>query len=158
MSKATTEKVVLQFQSAIVEPVRAYGSLTTEFYARLFASQFEAARTVTEISLDQSRRWACMNVPASPQILLEEQQRALQAIGECLQDDAETLVDLTQDYLSRFCKLSEESMQKRQALAQENTQLFTENLKESQHFFDNSLPAEDSQPQPQSPPRVAGMR
>ncbi len=146
MSKETMEKVVEQFQSAIVEPMRAYGSLTTEYYARLFVSQFEAARTVTQISLDQSRRWVDMKDPASPRALLEEQQRAFQAISECLQDDAETLVDLNQEYLSKFHKLSEESMHKRQNLARDNTQLVTENLKESQHFFDDTLPTEQSQP------------
>lgn len=141
MSKETMEKVVEQFQSAIVEPMRAYGSLTTEYYARLFDSQFDAARTVTRISLDQSRRWVGMDGPPSPRILLEEQQRALQAISECLQGDAETLVDLNQEYLSKFHELSEESMQKTQGLARDNTQLVTENLKESQNFFDDTRPA-----------------
>lgn len=158
MSRETMEKVVEQFQSAIVESMRAYGSLTTEYYARLFDSQFHAARTVTEIGLGQSRRWLGMKDPASSGGLLKDQQQALQAISECLQDDAETLVDLNQKYLSKFCKLSEESMQKQQVLAQENTQLITENIKESQHFFDNSLPVEQSQPQSQSYPRLTAIR
>ncbi|HSP59074.1 MAG TPA: hypothetical protein VLO12_12290 [Halomonas sp.] len=158
MSKETMEKVVEQFQSAIVESMRDYGSLTTEYYARLFDSQLHAARTVTEIGLDQSRRWVSMNALASPGTLLEEQQRTLKAIGECLQDDAETLVDLNQEYLSKFHKLGEESMQKKQVLARENTQLITENLKESQHFFDNTLPADQSQPQTQSYSRVTAVR
>lgn len=154
MSKETMEKVVEQFQSAIVEPVRAYGTLTTEYYARLLASKFDAARAVTEISLDQSRRLAGMNAPASPLTLLKEQQQALQAISECLQDDAETLVDLNQEYISKLHKLSEESLQKRQSLALDNTQLVTENLKESQSFFNDTLPAGESQPQP----RVTALR
>ncbi|MBS9404728.1 phasin family protein [Halomonas sp. TRM85114] len=141
MSKKTMEKVVGEIESAIVEPMRAYGSLTTEYFARLLDSQFDAARTVTKISLGQSRRWAGMKDPISPLTLCEDQQRAIQAISECLQDDAETLVDLNQEYLGKFYKLNEESMQNGQKLARDNTQLITENLKDSQHFFDDTLPA-----------------
>ncbi|MDN3521658.1 phasin family protein [Halomonas ramblicola] len=109
-TKATTQKATEQFEGVFVEPARAYGSLTLEFYEKLFGAQLDAARRYTDLSLAQARAWIDVRDADGFKKAVEGQQKAAQDLGEQVKADVEKVSGLGQDYLQKGQKLVEESL------------------------------------------------
>jgi len=116
-TKATTRKTTEQFEGLFVEPARAYGSLTLEYYEKLLGAQLDAARSYTDLGLAQARAWIEVRDVEGFNKALEGQQKAAQQLNEQLKGDAETLSGLGQEYLQKSQKLVEESMKSATAAA-----------------------------------------
>lgn len=110
MSNATIDQTTQQFQTSIVEPARAFGSLTLEFYEKLLSAQFDAVRALADMSLAQSRTWLDVKDAESLKKVVESQQKAVQDMGERFKGDADKVTTLGQEYLQKGQKLAEESI------------------------------------------------
>ncbi|WP_445003418.1 phasin family protein [Halomonas mongoliensis] len=117
MSKATTRKSTEQFQTLVADPARAYGSLTLEYYEKLFSAQLEAARRYTELGFAQARAWVDVRDVDGFNKALEGQQKAAEQLNEQLKGDAEALSGLGQEYLQKGQQLVESSMKSATAAA-----------------------------------------
>ncbi|MGR4066909.1 phasin family protein [Halomonas sp. LR3S48] len=101
-----------QFDEAIVEPVRAYGALTTDYFEKLFAAQFDAVRAFADTSLAQSRSWLEVKDSDSFRQVIEQQQQAVRELSEKMKEDAEKIRALSQEYLQETQQLTAAGMQK----------------------------------------------
>ncbi|MGJ7457692.1 phasin family protein [Halomonas sp. MA07-2] len=117
MTKATTQTATEKFEGLLVEPARAYGSLTLEYYEKLMAAQLEATRRYADFSLAQARAWIDVHDAEGLKKVMEDQQKVAQDLGDHLKSDAEKLSELGQDYLQKSQKLVEESMKSATAAA-----------------------------------------
>ncbi|WP_444676919.1 phasin family protein [Halomonas sp. E19] len=109
MSK-TQEKTQQQFEAFFSTPVRAYGSLTLEYYEKLLSAQFEIFRSYSEIGIAQARSWLDVKDADSLKKVVESQQKAAKEFGERLQGDTKKVVDLNQEFLQRGQKLAEQNL------------------------------------------------
>lgn len=110
-TKTDGNQATEQFDNAMVEPVRAYGALTTDYFEQLFSAQFDAVRAFADTSLAQSRSWLEVRDSDSLRKVIEEQQQAVREMSERLKEDSDKIRSLSQDYLKETQKLSMESIQ-----------------------------------------------
>ncbi len=109
-TKAATQKTTEQFEDILVQPARAYGSLTLEFYEKLLNAQLDAARSYTEFSMGQARAWIDVRDAEDLKKVVEGQQKAIQDMGERIKADTDKVNALGQDFLQKSQKLVEESV------------------------------------------------
>jgi len=121
-AEKATDRAKGQFDSSIVDPVRAFGSLTSNYYEELFSAQFDAVRAFADTSLAQSRSWLYVKDSDSFRQVVEEQQQAIREMSERLKADADKIRSLSQDYLRESQQLATESMQQGRNQLEENMQ------------------------------------
>ncbi|MCL7940930.1 phasin family protein [Halomonas sp. ATCH28] len=142
-SNQATKQTSEQLENAIVEPVRAYGALTTDYFEQLFSAQFDAVRAFADTSLAQSRSWLEVRDSDSLQQVIEQQQQAVREMSERLKEDTDKIRSLSQEYLKGTQQLMMESMQSGQNQLEENMQKgqkqFQENLQKGQDQVEDSL-------------------
>lgn len=109
MSK-TQENATQQFENLFLSPARAYGSLTLEYYEKLFSAQLEAFRSYSDLSLAQARAWVDVKDPEGLKQVFETQQKAVKELGERLQGDTKKVVDLSQEFLQKGQQLTEQNV------------------------------------------------
>ncbi|PMR73311.1 phasin family protein [Billgrantia endophytica] len=109
-SEKATEKATQQFEALFITPARAYGSLTLEYCEKLLATQLNAVRTYTELSLAQARAWSDIKDAEGLKQVVESQQKVAQDLGERLQGDTRKVVTLGQEFLQKGQKLAEENV------------------------------------------------
>ncbi|TFH86037.1 phasin family protein [Billgrantia azerbaijanica] len=109
MSK-TNPSATQQFETLFVAPSRAFGSLGLEYTEKLLAAQFDAARAYTDLSLAQARAWLDVKDIEGLKQVVEAQQKAAQELGERVKGDAEKVVTLSQEFLQKGQKLTEENV------------------------------------------------
>ena len=126
-----TDRAKQQLESSIVEPVRAYGSLTTNYYEELFSTQFDAVRAFAETSLAQSRSWLEVKDSESFRKVVEEQQQSIKDMSERLKADTDRISSLSQEYLKESQQLAMSSMQTGQKQLEENMQKGQQQLQEN---------------------------
>lgn len=138
-----TERAKEQFDNAIVEPVRAYGALTTDYFEQLFSAQFDAVRAFSDNSLAQSRSWLEVKDSDSLRQVIEEQQQAVRELSERLKANADKIQTLSQEYLKETQQLTTESMHSGRKQLEENMQKgqqqFQENLEKGQDRVKDSF-------------------
>lgn len=120
-----------QSGSSTDKPLRAYGSLTTDYYEQLFSTQFDAVRNFAEKSLAQSRSWLEVKDSDSFQKVADEQQKAIREMSERLMEDTKKINSLCQEYLNESQQLAMESMEVGRKQLEENMQQGNEQLKEN---------------------------
>lgn len=137
-----TERATEQFDNSIVEPVRAYGALTTDYFEQLFSAQFDAVRAFTDTSLAQSRSWLEARDSDSFRQVIEEQQQAVREMSDRLKEDADKIQSLSEEYLKETQQLTMESMQSSHKQLEENMQKgqkqFQENLQKGKEEADDN--------------------
>lgn len=129
--KEASERANEQFDDAIVEPVRAYGALTANYFEQLFSAQLDAVRAFADTSVAQSHSWLEVKDTDSLRQAIEEQQQAVRAMSERLKEDADKIQSLSQDYLKETQQLTTEGMQKGQKQFEENMQKGQKQFQES---------------------------
>ncbi|WP_163558775.1 phasin family protein [Halomonas sp. NO4] len=109
MSK-TNSSTTQQFDTLFAGPARAYAALSLEFTEKLAAAQFEAARAYTDLSLAQARAWLDVKDVEGFKQIVESQQKVAQDLGNRVKGDAEKVVTLSQEFLQKGQKLTEENV------------------------------------------------
>ena len=130
-AKQATNRAKDQIESSTIEPLRAYGSLTTDYYEQLVSTQFDAVRSFADKGLAQSRAWLDVRDVESFQKVLEEQQQAIRDMRERLKDDAIKISTLSQEYLKESQQLAMERMQVGRQQLEENMQQGKEQIEDS---------------------------
>lgn len=128
----TAERAAEQFDNAIGEPVRAYGTLTTDYFEQLFSAQFDAVRAFADNSLAQSRSWLEVKDSDSFRQMVEQQQQSVQKLTERLKEDADKIRELSQEYLKDTQQLATASMQS-------GGKQIEENMRKGKEQVENSL-------------------
>lgn len=100
-----------QLNDAIVEPVREYGVLTTNYFEKLFSVQFDAVRNFSDNSIAQSRSWLEVKDSDSFKQVVEQQQQAVRELAERLKEDADKIRALSEEYMRDTQSLTKDSMQ-----------------------------------------------
>lgn len=148
-TKKDGDQATEQFDNAMLEPVRAYGTLTTDYFEKLFSAQFDAVRAFAETSLAQSRSWLEVKDPDSFRQVIEEQQQAIREMSERLKEDTDKIQSLSQEYLKETQQLTMESVESGRKQLDENMQKaqkqFQENLQKGKEEADTTQ--QKSQPQ-----------
>ncbi len=121
-TKTDSNQATDQFDNSIVEPVRAYGALTTDYFEQLFSAQFDTVRAFADNSLAQSRSWLEVKDSDSFRQVIEQQQQAVRELSERLKADADKIQSLSQEYLKETQQLTAESMQSGRKQLEENMQ------------------------------------
>ncbi|SDN95006.1 phasin family protein [Vreelandella arcis] len=142
-AEQATKRAKEQIEKSTVEPVRAYGSLTTDYYEKLFSTQFEAVRAFAEKSLAQSRSWLDVKDAESFQKVAAEQQQTVREMSDRLKDDTQKISALSQEFLQESQQLAMESMQVGRKQLEENMQKGKEQVEESMQQSKENL--EDTQ-------------
>lgn len=130
-AKQATNRAKEQIESSTIEPLRAYGALTTDYYEQLFSTQFDAVRSFADKSLAQSRAWLDVRDAESFQKVVEEQQQAIRDMRERLKEDAIKISNLSQEYLKESQQLAMERMQVGRKQLEENMQEGKEQIEDS---------------------------
>ncbi len=126
-----TEKAADQIDKAVEEPVRAYGTMTTDYFEKLFSTQFDTVRAFADTSLAQSRSWLEVRDSDSFKEVAEQQQQAVKEMSERLKEDAEKIQSLSQEYLKETQELAMESMQSGRSELEGNMQKFQSQLQQN---------------------------
>ncbi|AMC99436.1 MULTISPECIES: phasin family protein [Halomonas] len=121
-SDRSSENTKRQFDNAVLEPVRAYGVLTTDYFEKLFSVQFDSVRAFADKNLAQSRSWLEVKDSDSFRQVIEQQQQAVRELSEQMKEDADRIQALSQDYLKETQQLTSESMQSGSKQLEENMQ------------------------------------
>ncbi|RDB41977.1 phasin family protein [Halomonas sp. DQ26W] len=124
-NKATensTERAKEQIDNAVIEPVRAYGALTTDYFEKLFSVQFDSVRAFADKNLAQSRSWLEVKDSESFRQVIEQQQQAVRELSEQMKKDADRIQALNQEYLKETQQLTTENMQMGRKQLEENMQ------------------------------------
>ena len=121
-SDRSSERAKGQFDNAVLEPVRAYGALTTDYFEKLFSVQFDSVRAFADKNLAQSRSWLEVKDSDSFRQVIEQQQQAVRELSEQIKEDADRIQALSQEYLKETQQLTSESMQSGSKQLEENMQ------------------------------------
>lgn len=130
-AEKATNRAKEQFDESAIEPARAYGALITDYYEKLFSTQFEAVRALADKNLAQSRSWLDVKDTESFQKAMKEQQQTIRDMGERLKEDAQKISTLSEEYLKESQQLAMESMQQGRKQLEENVQQGKEQVKNS---------------------------
>ncbi|MBY6111276.1 phasin family protein [Halomonas sp. DP1Y21-3] len=99
-----------QVENLFFGPARAYASLTVDFAEKLTSAQLEAAKAYTETGLAQARAFTSVKDVEGLRSYMEGQQKVAKDLTERLKGDAEKVVALQQDFVSKSQKLAEENV------------------------------------------------
>jgi phasin family protein len=121
-NERSSERAKGQFDNDVLEPARAYGALTTDYFEKLFSVQFDSVRAFADKNLAQSRSWLEVKDSESFQQVVEQQQQAVRELSEQMKEDADRIQALSQEYLKETQQLTSESMQSGRKQLEENMQ------------------------------------
>ncbi|MGQ7248936.1 phasin family protein [Halomonas sp. V046] len=99
-----------QFENTFFGPARAYANLSMDFAEKLANAQLDAAKAYTDTGLAQARAFATVKDAEGLRSYMEGQQKVAKDLTERLKGDAEKVVALQQDFVSKSQKLTEENV------------------------------------------------
>ncbi|WP_027967368.1 phasin family protein [Halomonas halocynthiae] len=119
MSNDMSNKFTEQLEEMMVSPLRGIGAMNLEFTEKMVNAQLDSARAMADLGLAQARVWLEVKDADGFKQAVESQQKAAQQAGERLKKDSEALMSLSQDYLQKGQKMTEEQGKKVQKAADE---------------------------------------
>jgi phasin family protein len=112
-------KYTEQAEKLFMAPTRAYAKLAVDYSQKLMDAQLEAARTYSELGLQQARAAMDIRDTSALQQYAEKQQAVAKDLGERVKADGEKVVALNQDFANEARKLVESSAQSASETAKE---------------------------------------
>ncbi|QJQ95887.1 MULTISPECIES: phasin family protein [Halomonadaceae] len=109
MSNAT-DQATKQFESMFFGPARAYAALSLDYTEKLMATQYEAFKAYTDVSMGQARAMLDIKDAEGLRTYVEGQQKVAKDLSERVKGDAEKVVAINQDFVQKGQKLAEENM------------------------------------------------
>lgn len=98
-----------QFENMFFGPARAYANLNLDFTEKLVSAQLEASKSYAETSMTQARALLDVRDAEGLRTYMENQQKVAKDLTERMKGDAEKVVALQQDFVSKSQKLTEEN-------------------------------------------------
>jgi len=113
MSNDTFDKYNEQAEKLFMAPTRDYAKLAMDYAEKLIDAQMEAARTYSEIGMQQAR--AALEVKDTKALQqhaenAEKQQKVAKDLTERVKTDAEKVVAMNQDFVNEARKLVESNV------------------------------------------------
>lgn len=96
--------------SKLAAPVRKFNALVVDHLEKFAQFQIEAARSYSDLSLEQLRAALTVKDAASLKRYVDEQGKVAEALGRKFSADAETLVGLSKDFTVEVQKLAQENV------------------------------------------------
>ncbi|KAF0286304.1 phasin family protein [Spiribacter sp. SSL99] len=112
-------KYTEQAEKLFMGPTRSYAKLAMDYTQKVMDAQIEAARTYTDLGMQQARAALDIKDPSALQQYAEKQQEAAKNLGERVKADGEKVVALNQDFANEARKLVESSAQSASETAKE---------------------------------------
>lgn len=106
-----------QFENMFFGPARAYASLNVDFAEKMISAQLEASKAYADTSMAQARALIDVRDADGLRSYMENQQKVAKDLTERLKGDAEKVVALQQDFVSKSQKLTEENTKQASAAA-----------------------------------------
>ncbi|MEX0385990.1 phasin family protein [Spiribacter onubensis] len=111
MNNEMFTKYTEQAEKMFMAPTRDYAKLAMDYAEKMIEAQIEAARTYSEIGLQQARAALDIKDTTALQQYAEKQQAVAKDLGERVKGDAEKVVAMNQDFVNETRKLVESSVQ-----------------------------------------------
>ncbi|MBN8414294.1 phasin family protein [Halomonas denitrificans] len=99
-----------QVETLFFGPARAYANLTVDFAEKLASAQLDAAKAYAETGLAQARAFTSVKDAEGLRSYMEGQQKVAKDLTERMKGDAEKVVALQQDFVSKSQKLAEDNV------------------------------------------------
>ncbi|QGM21563.1 phasin family protein [Spiribacter sp. 2438] len=110
MSNDTFDKYNEQAEKLFMAPTRDYAKLAMDYAEKLIDAQMEAARTYSEIGMQQARAALEVKDTKALQQYAEKQQKVAKDLSERVKTDAEKVVAMNQDFVNEARKLVESNV------------------------------------------------
>ncbi len=110
MSNDTFDKYNEQAEKLFMAPTRDYAKLAMDYAEKLIDAQMEAARTYSEIGMQQARAALEVKDTKALQQYAEKQQKVAKDLTERVKTDAEKVVAMNQDFVNEARKLVESNV------------------------------------------------
>ena len=111
MNNEMFAKYTEQAEKLFMGPTRDYAKLAMDYAEKLIDAQMEAARTYSELGMQQARAALDIKDTSALQQYAEKQQAVAKDLGERVKGDAEKVVAMNQDFVNETRKLVESSVQ-----------------------------------------------
>lgn len=111
-----------QIETLFMAPARAYASLAADYTQKLMDAQMDAARTYSEIGMQQVRAAMDIKDADALQQYAAKQQSVARDLGERVKADGEKVVALNQDFADEARKLVESSAHSASETAKETVE------------------------------------
>ena len=111
MNTEMFDKYTEQAEKLFMAPSRNYAKLAMDYAEKLIDAQMEAARSYSEIGLQQARAALEIKDTNALQHYAEKQQAVAKDLGERVKSDAEKVVGMNQQFVDETRKLVESSVQ-----------------------------------------------
>ena len=121
MSNDTFDKYNEQAEKLFMAPTRDYAKLAMDYAEKLIDAQMEAARTYSEIGMQQARAALEVKDTKALQQYAEKQQKVAKDLTERVKTDAEKVVAMNQDFVNEARKLVESNVKKASETATQAT-------------------------------------
>ncbi|WP_084155807.1 phasin family protein [Halomonas halocynthiae] len=110
-----------QFENLFFGPARAFASLNLDFTEKLVNTQLEASKSYAEANMNQVRALLNVRDAEGLRTYMESQQKVAKDLTERMKGDAEKVVALQQDFVTKSQKLTEENTKQATAAAAKAT-------------------------------------
>ena len=103
------DKANAQF-AELLNPAKKFNSLVVENLEKLASFQLDAAKSYSDLGLQQLRAALEVSDAASLQAYVSNQQKVAETVGKKLTEDANTLAALSKDFGAEVQKLAQENV------------------------------------------------
>ena len=110
MTNETYNKVNEQAEKLFMGPTRDYAKLAMDYAEKMIDAQMEAAKTYTDIGMQQARAALEIKDTEALKAYAEEQQKVAKEMSERVKGDAEKVVAMNQDFVNEARKLVESNV------------------------------------------------
>ncbi len=93
-----------------IAPSRKVSGLYVDYFAKLTAYHLEAAKTYSDLSVEQLRSLSKVTDVKSLQSFVDSQTKTAKTVSEKLSQDANTLAGLSKDFGAELQKLAQENV------------------------------------------------
>ncbi len=110
MTNETFSKVNEQTEKMFMGQTRDYAKLAMDYAEKMIDAQMEAAKTYTDIGMQQARAALEIKDTEALKAYAEEQQKVAKEMSERVKGDAEKVVAMNQDFVNEARKLVESNV------------------------------------------------
>ncbi len=110
MTNETFNKYNEQAETLFMGPTREYAKLAMSYAEKMIEAQMSAAKTYSEIGLNQARAALDIKDSSALQAYAQEQQEVAKDLTERVKGDAEKVVAMNQDFVNEARKLVESNV------------------------------------------------
>jgi len=121
MTNDNFDKMNDQAEKVFMGPTRDYAKLAMDYAEKMIDAQMEAAKTYTDIGMQQARAALEVKDTEALKTYAEEQQKVAKEMTERAKNDAEKVAAMNQDFVNEARKLVETNVKSASEAATKST-------------------------------------